>query len=549
MADDDDIEDMDPEEAMEQLLEAQKEIDASAQRVLDGVRQYLAIRETLVPGFNKTFAKTHGEWYATVEKTLVGARFTPLGQYQNAEVGETPDEKQAYYHFAVGDEGTIVASWFTVAGPEKPLRCVTLESWGENGSACGTVSGATPSGLPTRPEEIIKRFAEGASVVGMVKVHRGLLAQLGAPAKKLKDMKEILAQRDEDQVRTAEYRRSLGHVVLAEGMLTQVFGKDDEYATELLETIKAHPEWWTGEKAAQPEIDASEPPQFMFLMSRDEEGDEGRVHITTAGLAMRGLPEMQMKELAANHCRGARLLMGVTAMGIVKHAASLSPANTPMEERLSGIEIPVRANPINPVESTRPLEDVVVALEMEEFGGKGGQVANLFSVLLQKKKADGLLRVKPPTSWSGTADEWLREACRRLSGGTIEVPPPLPWSAFEDTMAAASQRAVANLPELRHRLKSGLPPGHFAVIKTGLQANSGGREFVWVKVTEAPPGEFVGTLVVEPADVDGYALGQTVRVADADVFDRGIYTESQTVIQPPLTDDVAQDFGVDLPQQ
>ena len=548
--DDDDIDfdNMDPEEAMAQLLEAQNEIDEKAKRSLESLRRYLVvITENLVPGFNKKFAKAHGEWYATVEKSIVAAGFTPLGQWQNADPGDTPDERQSYYHFALGDDGAIIASWFSFVGPEKPMRCVVLQTYAENGKSCVTESGITPSGMPPHPDETIKAFPEGASVAGMVKVHRGLSAQLGAPAKRFTDMTGIMAERHADTVRTVEFRKSVDHVVLAQGMLDQVFGKGDEYAEELMTAIKAHPEWWTGEAPAQPTIDASEPPQFMFLMSRDEDTEEGRVHVTTAGLAMRGLPEMQMKELAANHCRGARLLMGITAMEILKYAASLPPSDTPMEERLSGIELPVKSHPIHPVDA--PLEEVVVALEMEEFGGKSGQLANMFSVILQKKKAAMLLRVKPPKAWSGSADEWLRDACRRLSGGTIDIPAPLPWKAFPDTMDAASKRAVANLPELRHRIKSGLPPGHFAVVKWPLTAKSGGREFVWVKVTDAPPGEFVGTLAVQPADVDGYELGQTVRVPDAEVFDRGIFSEDQQVIQPPVTDDVAQDFGVDLPQQ
>jgi len=55
----------------------------------------------------------------------------------------------------------------------------------------------------------------------------------------------------------------------------------------------------------------------MFLSS--QEGDRG--HLTTFGLMMHGLPEMQMKELAANHWRAGRFLTSTVAKKLRDHAA------------------------------------------------------------------------------------------------------------------------------------------------------------------------------------------------------------------------------------
>jgi hypothetical protein len=123
------------------------------------------------------------------------------------------------------------------------------------------------------------------------------------------------------------------------------------------------------------------------------------------------------------------------------------------------------------------------------------------------------------------------------------IPAPLPLSAFNETMLAASRRASSDLASFRARLEGGLPSGQFAMIKTGLAA-SVGREYVWVRVTEWPAGEFVGTLEVEPVDAETFARGQLLRVGDADVFDRAILDAAGGVIEMPLTDGVTMDFGV-----
>jgi hypothetical protein len=118
----------------------------------------------------------------------------------------------------------------------------------------------------------------------------------------------------------------------------------------------------------------------------------------------------------------------------------------------------------------------------------------------------------------------------------MPIPAPLPLSAFNETMLAASRRASSDLASCRARLKGELPSGQFAMIKTGLAAGVG-REYVWVRVTEWPAGEFVGTLEVEPVDAEKFARGQLLRVGDADVFDRAILDaaatpEPNTVVAP-----------------
>jgi len=114
-------------------------------------------------------------------------------------------------------------------------------------------------------------------------------------------------------------------------------------------------------------------------------------------------------------------------------------------------------------------------------------------------------------------------------------------------MEEASRRAVEGLPKLRQRLEAGLPNGQICVIKVGLEAAHGGKEFVWVRVTEWSSGTFVGRLEVQPTDCPGYTVGQTMRVADAEVIDCAIVNPMEGPIEPALTDIVAQDFGVDLP--
>lgn len=557
----DDGEDFDAADALEQIVAYQHELEEKAKSIVETVRTMLAaMREDLVEGGNARFRRLHGAWYDDVDRQLTALGFTTLGEYHDATPrGDVPPEGRSFYRFARSGDGTVVASWFWFPNPAAPHGCVVLHTWADNGTLAVTGSGIPESGLPNPPEHLMTRLDAGISVQRIVDAHLEGVRQLDATLMRPAGMEEIIALRDADFEKTHAYRAGLG-VELFEPLLRHTWG--DQYEEEgapFVDVIRENPHWWTGaEPEAQDEddgepLDPGEPPRFMFLMSRDEDGD-GRGHITTMGLALRGLPELQMKELAANHCRGARLLIGAVVRRLVQHVAVLPPSEQPLEARLSGIELMIQPEDPwmpGPVPSTGlpPGEAVTVGLRMEEFAGERQESASLGGLLSGLFGGGGsaaLLRIVPPGSWTGSADEWLIDVCRRLV--KVEIPAAAPLSAFDDTMRAASERARRSIPELRHRLNTGLPAGHSIIVKTGLPASNGGTEYVWVTVRSYDDGAFVGTLAVEPNDLPEFAMGQEMRVPDADVFGRGIHSETDGMIEHPITDEVALDFGVDLPR-
>jgi len=114
-------------------------------------------------------------------------------------------------------------------------------------------------------------------------------------------------------------------------------------------------------------------------------------------------------------------------------------------------------------------------------------------------------------------------------------------------MQIASRKARESLAEWRERFRAGLPADQALVVKAGLATTSGGREFVWVKVTEwLQAGTIVGTLESKPRNCPDYQQGQQMQIAEADVFDRAVYGQARSMVVHAPTDIVAEEFGVDL---
>ena len=294
-AQDDDI---DVEDALAQLLEIQRKIDDHARRTVDRIKRLLDQREVLVPGVEEVFAKQHGAWYDATERDLVAEGFRVLGDYQPNDHGDKPPEKRPFYRFGLSADRTIVATWFLFPS-EKPLHRIVLESSFADGATHATTRGIRGSGLPVPPNETRREMASDTSIQRLISAQRDEITRHVNPPIAFEGIDAILAERDREAREVAEFRRGIG-LGLFEPYLRKVYGdRYEEEGAPLLQSIEAHPEWWTGEAAegptssGMPFVDANQPLHLMFLMSRDVNTERG--HVTTFGLAFRGLPEMQMK--------------------------------------------------------------------------------------------------------------------------------------------------------------------------------------------------------------------------------------------------------------
>jgi hypothetical protein len=277
----------------------------------------------------------------------------------------------------------------------------------------------------------------------------------------------------------------------------------------------------------------------MFLSSR--EGDRG--HLTTFGLMMVGLPELQMKELAANHWRAGRFLTSTVAKKLRDHATLQKDREAFRSGLRNGITLTLGREDVFP---TQPM--VVWGGDPDADLGDAGPVAVrlvLEGFAEKTNDSDGaeLLSLLPPLGRLSDKDTWLRDSCRALGQN---APNPLPAHSLDSEMQKASEKARATLGAVREQFRQGLPSDQTLAIKIGLTTLAGGREFVWIKVNEwAADGILTGTLETEPIQCPGFLLGQTMRIPESDVFDRAI-GGAQGMVEPALTDIVAQEFGVDL---
>jgi len=253
---------------------------------------------------------------------------------------------------------------------------------------------------------------------------------------------------------------------------------------------------------------------------------------------MHTLPELQMKRVAANHCRAARFLMGLVARKLVREIPH-GPIASGLELALTRDDV-TAASPFITVGQYPEVEEpgpVGIRLVLEGFGQSRG--------FLSMFRADPeLLHVVPPTGVTGDKDEWLRQTCRRLGQ---DAPAPLPHDHFHEEMAAASRKAREMLGAIRARFARGLPDNQVLLVKVGLATKRGDNEYAWVRVREWQVGGAVsGTLESTPRDVDGLKRGQEMQMRESDVFDWAVFSQQRGILEGGRTDVVAQEFGVDL---
>jgi len=278
-------------------------------------------------------------------------------------------------------------------------------------------------------------------------------------------------------------------------------------------------------------------PIASFLFSEAD----GRRLFSTVGLATFGLPELQMKKVAGNHCRAARFVMTVVGRRLVREHCAGERTGEGIGERLDGSELTLTPSDVMPLELFRSGSEP----EAREDGEARVRLAlqSIDSDQPQKgARAANLLTVLPPAGFGGDRDEWLRLTARRLGQ---DAPRALPISDLNLEMDRASKEARATLAEICARFQAGLDGGRKLVVKVALPTPTEEKEFVWVEVQQWDANGITGTLVVQPFRSPGYRLGQPMRVSEEEVFDRTV-TKPTGVEVPSLTDRVAQEFGLDV---
>jgi hypothetical protein len=495
-------------------------IEAAARNIVTSVRQMLEHRSEYVPADPGQWPADHRRGYDEVERALVAEGWTVLGDYEDLSHTRLLPDLRSFNRFGRSGDGVVVGTWFTARIPPSApgaapseRRCLVLRTWLTDGRVVLSVRGAVDNGCPTAPGQIAHLLDDRVTTHDALVQHRQHLATAGGTPQPVADIDDILARAADDARTTAEFRRSLGAGIF-EPMLRKLTGPAFEaQGRPILEAIQQHPEWLGGDDRPQAR------PVQTFLWS---EGDDGRRHLTTLGLVVLGLPELQMKEVAANHMRAARFLMNTVARKLA--AQGLADGRADRELSLSRGDV-------------APDEPYLVRGELA--GDRGLARVRLLLERFDEEGDDegaGLLSLCPPNG--ATPDDWLPDVCRRLGQ---DAPRALPQTAMAAEMRAASERARAHLGSAARRLREEKAA---LFVKTGLPTTSGGVEYVWVRIRHwQPDGTLVGDLASQPHHCPPHRAGDELRLRESDVFDYAIEGE---VDHPPATEIVAQEFGVDL---
>ncbi|MGF1657737.1 MAG: DUF2314 domain-containing protein [Verrucomicrobiales bacterium] len=337
----------------------------------------------------------------------------------------------------------------------------------------------------------------------------------------------------------------------------------------------------------------SHSPILTLLCSNDGE----RHTLTTLGLTLRGLSELQVSSAAGNHCRAAGFLMQLVARKLVAQFDEAPGEEIDWEfpreiqiRREDALAIPeyLDGSPLLAVGGS-----LSVFLTLEPFQGEADDVQELAEEWLAEQEfneaqaeaededepafddaelndlfsvIDGddfaleedddedenedefvaaFITIHPPPDYSGSFDDWMIYACQQLGH---EAPAPKSLEEMDHIMVKAFEAARSAVPEFRSLFHRGLPEGHKLAVKHPLGNSEGAKEYVWVEVKAwSETDTLTGILLSDPVQISGYKHGQKLEFSAADVVDFVLADGEGNTIDPGFTQRLAEEFGIEIP--
>jgi uncharacterized protein YegJ (DUF2314 family) len=158
----------------------------------------------------------------------------------------------------------------------------------------------------------------------------------------------------------------------------------------------------------------------------------------------------------------------------------------------------------------------------------------LMETILPGGNGEGRLRLLETPAEEGDPDNALaalnfdaypgRSSTERQTGFVVAVFGAQPdrvtkFVKHDAALRAGSARARAKLPGLQKAFQRGLMPGEQLLVKAPFATREGGREWMWIEITEWKGDRIKGMLRNDPSDVPGLRAGQMVDARQSDVFD------------------------------
>jgi uncharacterized protein YegJ (DUF2314 family) len=230
--------------------------------------------------------------------------------------------------------------------------------------------------------------------------------------------------------------------------------------------------------------------------------------MATEGMSKFGLPELQVEDYPPDlsydlgtvlFAAGRRLLSELEARP-EEHRRARGGLRIPSELRLDRRALVEPGEPVPALPAREGRGWTTVRLRYDPGGPNEVPVLTLL----------------PPRSSRAEHGVWLNSLCTDLFGNQStfrRIDPDSP------AMIAARERAAAELPRVKKRFLAGLRAGELLYVKTGVDTQSGDREYMWVVVNTWKGYLLTGQLSNDPRWSQKLRAGQTVHLYDSDVVD------------------------------
>jgi hypothetical protein len=253
---------------------------------------------------------------------------------------------------------------------------------------------------------------------------------------------------------------------------------------------------------------------------------DGRHWLTTVDM-----PPLQILPVAPNHCRVGHFLANLISAKLATFKDSI------------------------PGQLTLTREDVAKVPSLSRYPEFETGAAEVRMRLVMMKGAveseddadedeDGPVEFVTPQSpkdWKGDYDTWIMTIGRSLG---VDVHEPDLKNSCDKAMADAAAEVQRRLPSIRERFLGGMD-GLNLGLKVGLTTRQGGKEYVWVRPTDWKDANALECVLEnQPRACEGYKRGQTMTLPMRELFDYAIGSEAKGLIDPGLTQRIAEDYGL-----
>jgi len=218
--------------------------DESARRIVQSVRTMVDHRVEYRTVNAAEFPGRDAEFLDGTARELAAEGWQTLGDFEDAAFNRGRQNKN-FVRMALSGDRTAYAMWFSAPAAPRPARVLGLRSLLGDGRVLLTLRGGSKTDLPTPPAYLVERLDEGASTGQQVRRHRERVDAADAAPRTHQSVADVLAALATEEKMQSEFRAARG-LALFEPMLRAKLGPDfDERGQPLLDSILAHPEWWT----------------------------------------------------------------------------------------------------------------------------------------------------------------------------------------------------------------------------------------------------------------------------------------------------------------